>query len=592
MSHGSDLNSFVSKMPQTASSTEDLISQLLMGFVERNVAPQTIIDVFKAQVIDGGLSAQVLSVPTVNGLIELLTANHNIQAAVDLLLFLSARPGFPQFLSNRAAFGLVTFSLRVLPGLEERCEALKSQKIVLMLDSAIRRVLSPEISAVAGPQDRARVVNALKILPDNLKCRLASTMPSVEALKRLCVGEFSGNMIVSQKKIAMPGASPQDLLKSLLEIPEHTLAQKGVAQFRPMGAEDSISWKTSNLNNFLAELDNVMLSPFRRGFLTEWFFDGMLRETLCNENFTQTFSMLLKSAVDARPHDESVLKGILRAVQRDLSLTAIELNYPDSRNTQFVTLLQRASHFHVAALSAAMKNVGNFSRQFANWALQMPVHPEESRLFTRNTWQWIRVLATKQWEDDLREPPQWVVHQSNRFAATIVNLAPNFWLQDHVHTLIERLHVESLNSLFVVQQHHTDYVEFLCRTLRKKSPTFAARFETLLALRFLGRATAQEEGQLKILETRYRMLDAANDKSLLDPERQFWLTIFRMDSVKGANVRNGTAKLSSLGDGSGLASGTLSNERFGASVLTRALHVLLYTCRITARANGRSRFEM
>jgi hypothetical protein len=267
----------------------------------------------------------------------------------------------------------------------------------------------------------------------------------------------------------------------------------------------------------------------------------------------------MKTVVEACGEDDAVLKGLLRALQRDLSLTAIELNVSDGHNPQFTALLQRANHLHTLLLSVASRNFENFTKNFANWAIQMPVHPEGARLFHRTNWQWIRVLTTKQWEDDLRSIPQWVLPLTNRFAASIFSIAPSFWLQENAHILLERLHQESVQSSFTATQQHIDYIEYLCRTLRKKSPAFAARAELLLALRLINRATSQEESQLALLETRYKLLAKTNDRSLAASEKQFWVGVFNSENCI---------------------------ERFGATPLSRALHVLLYTTRLTAQSGS------
>jgi hypothetical protein len=265
----------------------------------------------------------------------------------------------------------------------------------------------------------------------------------------------------------------------------------------------------------------------------------------------------MSTTLESKGADEFVLRGVLRALQRSLSLAAIEHGAPEKQSHYFTRLMQTAHIFHTAVLATAARNLPQFTKQFANWALQMPVQPEESRLVTRSSLQWVRVLTTKQWEDDMKEAPEWVVSIASRVAASVFQMAPNFWLQEHAHALVERLHLESLQPGFSAQGQHFDYVEFLCRTLRKKSPTFASRNELLVALRFLNRATPQEEGQFRLLETRYRMMPVTHTSAMTSPERQFWNEHFKQNKA--------------------------ADDRSERLPITLALEVLLHTTRITSK---------
>jgi hypothetical protein len=540
-------------------SVEQFLSRLLIGFAERNIAVQTIADVVKAQIMDAKLSALVLSVPTTNGVLEVLTSNPGTLGLADAILFLTARKDFPQFLSARATFGLTALALRLLPQLTDRKETLKTNKMIGVLDATIRHLTSAEISVALGQQDRMRIVNALKIIPDDLKLKLFTTVPSLESLKKLC-GADNPSASTTLKKSVSVQASSEELLRIITATPDHTLAQKGVTAFRTVGSQQSIEWKAQNIELLLSELENPQLSAFRKGFLAEWFFDGQLREVLHNDAYANTLNTSLQAVLAKQTEDDALLKGAMRALQRDLSLAAMELNRGGEMHPMFLSLMKNASSFFISAFPKAEQDLSGFSKNFANWALQIPVHPEESRLFTRYSWQWMRTLISRQWEDDLKEPPTWVIQLASRFSAGIVSVAPSFWLQEHLHLLVEKLHIDSIQPLFSPTSQHADYVEFICRTLRKKSPSFAARPEMLLALRLLGRTNAHEEGQLAIQETRLRMQSSTQAESSLTAEQQFLAKAFKPDA---------------------------SEDRFGATPVSRALHVLLHTCRTTSQFNDR-----
>jgi hypothetical protein len=96
--------------------------------------------------------------------------------------------------------------------------------------------------------------------------------------------------------------------------------------------------------------------------------------------------------------------------------------------------------------------------------------------------------------------------------------------------------------------------------LRKKSPTFAARPEMLLVLRFLGRTTPHEDGQITIQETRFRMGTTSGFAAASELEKQFLAKVFKTGAP---------------------------DDRFGATPFSRALHVLLHTCRLTSQTSDR-----
>jgi len=99
--------------------------------------------------------------------------------------------------------------------------------------------------------------------------------------------------------------------------------------------------------------------------------------------------------------------------------------------------------------------------------------------------------------------------------------------------VIDRLHAEATAPSFVLARHHFDYVEYLVRTLRKKSPAAACRPETLYALKLLSRLQPHEEQQLQLAETRARMARRRT------PETDLFLEI--IGGTVSAETRGGNA---------------------------------------------------
>jgi hypothetical protein len=156
----------------------------------------------------------------------------------------------------------------------------------------------------------------------------------------------------------------------------------------------------------------------------------------------------------------------------------------------------------------------------------MPINNEESRFFKRSHWRWIRSLASHIWDASLREPPQWVVEGGSKYCATIFQIAPALWLQEYSYSLLEKVYRETLLDNFEPSTPHIDYVEFLARSMRKKSPFFASRTESLYALKLLSRLTRSETQQFISAEARFQsLLHNIHHQQELSGEYALWKEI-------------------------------------------------------------------
>jgi hypothetical protein len=256
----------------------------------------------------------------------------------------------------------------------------------------------------------------------------------------------------------------------------------------------------------------------------------------------------------------AIIKGLVRSLQRDYSQVQVEFQNQTAAPSVNNKAMALVNQFFINMLPAIEQNQQVYARQFTPWALQLPVHPAETRIVTRAQWQWLRTLTSQKWEEDLREPPNWIVSNSSRFAAHIFLMAPNFWLHDYAIQLLEKLYVESLTPQFQVSKHHVEYVEFLVRALRKKSPFFASRPETLAALKALGVASPHEEQLLQLALTRAKI----NSRSGADAAREHEFLIE-------------------------LASQGAQSEHYGQNPISRTLNLMMRAARDSSRQPAHAR---
>jgi len=543
--------------------TEQVVSTLLMSFVERKVSPQTIADVVRAQVTENGISADSLNCATCNGIIEVVTTASSVGDCADLLFFLSNHPQFPGGLSPKASLGGLAYLLRRVQVYLNHSDALLRRQFLNSTEGFAQQVykLLEQDSADINHADRLRLINVLKT-NDPALARLFSASDQLSKLKDYLLAPVSRitTALGNAATLGSKGTSPDQIIQEISSTADHTLALKGVAAYKLSSQFGGHLWKLHNADACLAFLDDGAMSSFQLSFFTEWFFDGLFREAVLNPAAEQGVVQLMRRVLSHKASDMSIIKGLVRSLQRDYSQVQVEFQNQTAAPSVANKATILVNQFFINLLPAIEQNQQVYARQFTPWALQLPVHPPETRIVTRAQWQWLRTLTSQKWEEDLRDPPNWIVSNSSRFAAHIFLMAPNFWLHDYAIQLLEKLYVESLTPQFQVSKHHVEYVEFLVRALRKKSPFFASRPETLAALKALGVSSPHEEQLLQLALTRAKI----NVRSGADGAREHEFLIE-------------------------LASQGAQSEHYGQNPISRTLNLMMRAARDSSRQPAHAR---
>jgi hypothetical protein len=546
-------------------STEQIVSTLLMSFVERKISPQTIADVVRAQVTENGIAADSLNPATCNGIIEVISTAPSVGDCADLLFFIAGHRQFPAFLSTKAALMGLTYLLRRAQIYLNHSDPVLRRQFLNASEGYATKVLqlveqnSPDLSHA----DRLRLINILKT-QDPALMRLYAASDQINRLKTLILVPANRMSPTSSALPPVSGhksASPDQTIHDITTSTDHSLALKGVAAFKLSAQFGGHLWKIQNAEACLAFLDDGAMSDFQLSFFTEWFFDGLFREAALNPAAEQTVQQLMRRVLSQKAADVSIIKGLVRSLQRDFSQMHIEFQNQAAAPAIFNKANICIGHFFVSLLPTIEQHPQIYARQFAPWSQQLPVHPPETRIVTRSQWQWLRTLTSQTWEEDLREPPAWIITHASRFAANIFQIAPSFWLHDFAIQFFEKLYIESLTPLFQPSKHHVDYVEFLIRALRKKSPFFASRPETLAALKALGSSSLHEEQLLQLALTRVK-INARSVSSESPKEHEFLLE---------------------------LAQRGVQSEHYGTNPVSRALNLMIRVSRESSKQPARSR---
>lgn len=544
--------------------TEQVVSTLLMSFVERKVSPQTIADVVRAQVTENGILADSLNTATCNGIIEVVTTAPSVGDCADLLFFIAGHSQFPSCLSAKGALGGLAYLLRRAQVYLNHSDALLRRQYLNAAEGFASQVykLVEKDSDEINHADRLRLINVVKT-QDPALVRLFSASDQLNKLKELLlapVSRITAALAGVPTSAGGKSTTPDQIIQEISTTADHTLALKGVSAFKLSSQFGGHLWKLQNADACLAFLDDGAMSAFQMSFFAEWFFDGLFREAVLNPAAEQGVLQLMRRMLTQKAADMSVVKGLVRSLQRDFSQVQVEFQNQTAAPSVLNKAHAMVNQFFLTLLPAVEQNQQVYARQFTPWALQLPVHPAETRIITRSQWQWLRTLTSQKWEEDLREPPAWVITNSSRFAAHIFLMAPNFWLHDYAIQLFEKLYVESLTPQFQTSKHHLEYVEFLVRALRKKSPFFASRPETLAALKALGVASPHEEQLLQLALTRAKINARSGGESM--KEHEFLL------------------ELSNHG---------VQSEHYGQNPIARTLNLMIRAARDSSRQPARAR---
>ena len=173
-------------------------------------------------------------------------------------------------------------------------------------------------------------------------------------------------------------------------------------------------------------------SEYKVGFIVEWLFEKALVEAILQEESHEEYIQFIKSAAENANTQIQIMRGLIRAIQKDFSFLASHPTQKMQENNP--SLLEKAmsltQNIFPILVTLAKKDNNFVSKYIANWAVEMPLQNEESRFFKRFHWRWIRTLAAHIWDASLREPPTWVVEGGSNYCATIFQTAPALWLRD------------------------------------------------------------------------------------------------------------------------------------------------------------------
>ncbi len=490
------------QMSAEQQSTDGIVSHMLMGFVERKISPQTIADVLRAQIFESHVPSHSLNTATCNGILEAVTQANSTEDCSDLVFFLATHPEFPLFLSFKAATGSLRVLLRYLQKNIQN-EQTNAIKVDQLIEHISEKVLSffHERKQVST-EDKANLTVLIKTTNPTL-AKLMRNSPHFQQLRFMLM---SPTDYTHETTLATVRPEPLEMVNIILKSADDHLLRNGTTYYKTNTAPNGTSGRIKHLKTVLDLFKLNKASEFKIGFIIEWIFEKSLMEAVLNEETADSYSKALKFAAESGGTQIQIIRGLIRAIQKDYTYLA---THPIQKNHETeLSLLDKASaltqQLFPILVQLAEKDNNYVSKYIANWAVEMPLQNEESRFFKRSHWRWIRTLAAHIWDASLREPPTWVIDGGSNYCATIFQVAPALWLQEYSFALLEKVYRETLNENFTPQKPHYDYVEFLARSMRKKSPFFASRTESLYALHLLSRLTRTEAMQYANAEARFQ----------------------------------------------------------------------------------------
>ncbi|MES2616224.1 MAG: hypothetical protein V4591_12520 [Bdellovibrionota bacterium] len=476
-------------------STDGIVSHMLMGFVERKISPQTIADALRAQIFESQIPIGLLNGATCNGILEAVTLANSTEDCTDLVLYFSTHPNFPHCLSFKAAVGALCVLLRDLQkthllnkdNMESYSEGIeKLSEYILNIFHTSAHLIDFELEK-----------NLLSII-QNISLEVAKTLQNnvhFQHLRFMLVSKSSDGVDV---KGFLPKA--YDMIALLLKTPEEQLLRNGVDYYKTEQSDKNYRGRIKYLKSIVESLQISSFSEAKKTFLVEWIFDRALLEAAVSEN-TNEYTLSLKYCMENFSHESYMFKGLLKSIQKDFSA----LEHMNDEKI-FEKCEKLGSLVFPYLVTKAEKDLNYILKQVINWILEMPVSNEQFRFFKKHHWRWIRSLSAKTWDASLREPPAWVVTAGSVYCASIFHSAPALWLQEYSVALIERVYQESLAERFEATTDHFNYVEYLIRCARKKSPFFASRTESLFALYLMSRMTQSETLQFANAKVRFQTL--------------------------------------------------------------------------------------
>lgn len=485
------------------SQADQVLGKLIMGFVERRVSPQTLADVVLAQIAEEDGHPGDLSAATCNGVLEALSSTSTLSGIQEIIIFLSRRDDFPRFLSPSAAMGSLC-SLLLNPFLSDEPSDARFRDMLRILDALGKHnveILALYKGSAELKAARMRLTNALKSA-HHLISRSGQACPNLMVLRQVLL---KGVEPTTDLLGPATFTSVQSVITAIINTPDHVLVHHVPRDYRTATVAGEECTKLDFLDTVMKTLSAGSASRFQCSFLVEWLFAGCLRQACLDGDAEACLTHAIDLIIANAPQRIDVCKGVIRALQKDLSLLHSDFGTVQGASDRLGQARQIASQIFHALWAQKGHSWQWIAQELLPWALQIPSYPPESRLVTRTQVEWLQIMETRQWSEGVTEPPGWIVRDASRTAATVFQIAPGHWLQLFAEPFVDALHRESTSSGFVLASAHLDFVEYLVRTLRRKSPLFASEAETLICLQIIGRARLSEQNQMKLAVTRLRL---------------------------------------------------------------------------------------
>ena len=325
------------------------------------------------------------------------------------------------------------------------------------------------------------------------------------------------------------------MINIILKASDDHLLRNGTFYYKTNSTNKGTAGRIKHFNTVLNILKTNNITEFKVGFIVEWIFEKSLVEAILHDESHEDFIQSIKFAAENSATQIHIMRGLIRAIQKDfsyLSSHSIQKNQENKSNLLEKAMTLSQNIFPIL-VTLTEKDNNLISKYIANWAIEMPLQNEESRFFKRFHWRWIRTLAAHIWDASLREPPQWVIEGGSNYCAIIFQTAPALWLQEYSYSILEKVYRETLNDNFEPAKPHYDYVEFVARSMRKKSPFFASRTESLYALHLLSRLTRTEALQYASADARFQaQLQNAPTHQDISPEFALWKEIILNPNIE------------------------------------------------------------
>jgi hypothetical protein len=491
---------------QNLSSTQ-FLSQLIMSFLERQIAPQTILDVFLAQLRDDPFNPEEVSLTTCNALLEICSTMPSSSEKHQVLNFFAQHPHIKTGLSLKAA----------LAG----CQGLLTDPLVHN-----RQTLEAVENYVCS------LLNHLRERPQELNLEQAQGLyhtirqqHNESVLRQLPLLLQLTKELESYEGIQAPddAVTPESHLSQILRLPEHHLAQRGLFHFGLTHEGAFLKWRLENIHVLVQALEQESCSDFRIAFLVEWFFDSGLKLALLDEKIKSLLVWALEEVFKQFPISLPVFKGVIRALQRDQAQIVAKSPAPDKDFERCLRVILPFYRHLIRHYSSKF-----IIQELGSWIQTLPYKTHQFQLIQYSTLLWIQVFANKEWNSSLIDCPKWVSLCAEHLLPVLVQVAPPYWLEKHLLDSFLRLQGIINHPEHQMEKKNIDFLVFVIRQVRQKTPYFSRAPEPLFALKALGACDYQERKLTELFESRFQL--KIRHPALSASDQAFWEQLLARDA--------------------------------------------------------------